>query len=239
MTRLVIVGGSDAGISAALRARELDPGGRVDMLLADRWPNFSIGGLPYLLSGEVAQTGDLAHRTLAEIEAAGIFVHLEHRALRVDADRKVVLARDAGGAAVDFEYDAVVLATGAEPQRPPIAGLQLDGVHQLHTIDDALAVAARLVSPHMRRAVIVGGGYPYSATPTRHRVRVDDRVEVFAMCAIDALGIAFMVGEPTRVTSTDPAPANRSRSPSRSASRRRGHRARRWSSRAAKQAARA
>jgi NADPH-dependent 2,4-dienoyl-CoA reductase/sulfur reductase-like enzyme len=67
MTRLVIVGGSDAGISAALRAREVDPSARVDLLLSDRWPNYSICGLPYLISGEVAETTDLAHRTRSEI----------------------------------------------------------------------------------------------------------------------------------------------------------------------------
>ena len=46
--RLVVVGGSDAGISAGLRARELTPATEVALLLADRHPNFSICGLPLL-----------------------------------------------------------------------------------------------------------------------------------------------------------------------------------------------
>ena len=52
--RLLIVGGSDAGTSAALSARSLDPDCDVDVLLEDRFPNFSVCGLPFLLSGEVA-----------------------------------------------------------------------------------------------------------------------------------------------------------------------------------------
>jgi NADPH-dependent 2,4-dienoyl-CoA reductase/sulfur reductase-like enzyme len=51
--RLVAIGGSDAGIQAALRARELDPSADVTVLLADAYPNFSICGIPYYVSGEV------------------------------------------------------------------------------------------------------------------------------------------------------------------------------------------
>ncbi|MEU4195690.1 alkylmercury lyase family protein [Kribbella sp. NPDC026611] len=54
-----------------------------------------------------------------------------------------------------------------------------------------------------------GGGeivvaYPFSALPTRHRVRIAGQVDVYAMCAIDALGIAPMLGRPTSIRSSDP-----------------------------------
>lgn len=45
--------------------------------------------------------------------------------------------------------------------------------------------------------------YPFSTRPTRHRVRIADRVEVHAMCAIDALGISAMLGQDTRIESLD------------------------------------
>ena len=48
---LVMIGGSDAGISAALRARELDPAADVSVVLEDAYPNFSICGIPYYVSG--------------------------------------------------------------------------------------------------------------------------------------------------------------------------------------------
>jgi NADPH-dependent 2,4-dienoyl-CoA reductase/sulfur reductase-like enzyme len=72
VSSLLIVGGSDAGISAALRALELAPGTQVTVIAADAYPNFSICGLPYYLSGEVADWRSLAHRTTAELEESGI-----------------------------------------------------------------------------------------------------------------------------------------------------------------------
>jgi len=66
--KLVVIGGSDAGISASLRAKELSPNTEVTLILADRYPNFSICGLPFYLSGEVSDWNTLAHRTADEIE---------------------------------------------------------------------------------------------------------------------------------------------------------------------------
>lgn len=51
--KLLIIGGSDAGISAALKAKELKPELKVQILLADEYPNLSICGIPYAVSGEV------------------------------------------------------------------------------------------------------------------------------------------------------------------------------------------
>jgi NADPH-dependent 2,4-dienoyl-CoA reductase/sulfur reductase-like enzyme len=71
--RLLVVGGSDAGISAALRARELDPPVEVSLLVADWYPNFSICGLPYHVSGDVPDWRRLAHhRSLQELHATGM-----------------------------------------------------------------------------------------------------------------------------------------------------------------------
>ena len=52
---LVATGGSDAGITAALRARELDPAVEATVLVADPYSTVSICGIPYLVSGEVAR----------------------------------------------------------------------------------------------------------------------------------------------------------------------------------------
>lgn len=62
--KLLIIGGSDAGISAALKAKELKPELKVQILLADEYPNLSICGIPYAVSGEVPDWHLLAHRNL-------------------------------------------------------------------------------------------------------------------------------------------------------------------------------
>ena len=159
---VVVVGGSDAGISAALRLREYDPAAGVTMLVADMYPNFSICGIPYHLSGEIPDWRDLAHRTLAEIEATGIQVRVNHVATAIDAVRKVVTATT-DETTVEFPYDRLVIGTGAEPLRPPIGGLErlgpADGVHLLHTIDEARGLDADLLRRGSRRVVIIGAGY--------------------------------------------------------------------------------
>ena len=94
MSHLVIVGGSDAGISAALRARELDASTHVTLLVEDIFPNYSICGLPFYVSGEVPAVHLLAHRTQEEITNAGIDTLLAHTVLAVDPDAHRVTARD-------------------------------------------------------------------------------------------------------------------------------------------------
>lgn len=70
---------------------------------------------------------------------------------------------------------------------------------------DALALlAARDLVHRDRESGAVAVAYPFSAAPTRHHVALAPGVAVFAMCAIDALGIAFMLNQPAHVSSSDP-----------------------------------
>ena len=90
--RFLIIGGSDAGISAALRARELSPDAQIDVLLKDDFPNYSICGLPFYLSGETPDWHSLAHRT----EFDGISIRRGHRATRIDPAAKTVAVQIEG-----------------------------------------------------------------------------------------------------------------------------------------------
>jgi NADPH-dependent 2,4-dienoyl-CoA reductase/sulfur reductase-like enzyme len=156
--RLLVIGGSDAGIAAALRARELDPAVEATVVVADAFPNFSICGLPYYLSGDVPDWRGLAHRTTSDLEQAGLRLLLDHTAQAIDPAGKQVTVTDAGGGERQLGYDRLVVATGAVPVRPPIDGLDLPGVHVLHTMGDTFALHQALTAG-ARSAVIVGGGY--------------------------------------------------------------------------------
>jgi NADPH-dependent 2,4-dienoyl-CoA reductase/sulfur reductase-like enzyme len=163
---LVAIGGSDAGISAALRARELDPSTEVTVVVADAYPNFSICGIPYYVSGEVTHWRNLAHRTLEELAATGMQVRLDTRVTAIDVDGHGLAVVDGSGEEDRLAYDQLVVGTGAVPARPPIDGLVgrgalgvEDGVHLLHSMGDTFALMRTLEEAEPASAVIVGAGY--------------------------------------------------------------------------------
>ncbi len=159
MTKLLILGGSDAGISAALRAKEVDPTTNVTVVVADRFPNYSICGLPFYLSGEVPDWHWLAHRTAEDITREGIHLLLDSTAQAIDPANHLVTMLDEAGKTRQLPYDRLVIATGAVPVRPHILGIDLPGVYLLRSMQDSFAVHEYLDTRAPRSAVIVGGGY--------------------------------------------------------------------------------
>lgn len=163
---LLAIGGSDAGISAALRARELDPSVDVTVLVADEYPNFSICGIPYLVSGEVTHWTNLAHRTIDDLQATGMRVALNTRATSIDTVGRQVHTIDADDHTSSLSFDQLVVGTGARSVRPPIGGLSgddalgpADGVHLLHSMGDTFDILRSIDRLAPERAVIVGAGY--------------------------------------------------------------------------------
>jgi NADPH-dependent 2,4-dienoyl-CoA reductase/sulfur reductase-like enzyme len=144
---------------AALRARELDPAVEVTMLVADRFPNFSVCGLPFYVSGEVADWRSLAHRSAEEIAKRGIDLRLDHSAVRLSPGAKTVVAVDGSGRESTFVYDTVIVATGARPRVGHIEGVDLPGVYPLHTMEDSFKVRTHLDELRVKQALIVGSGY--------------------------------------------------------------------------------
>jgi NADPH-dependent 2,4-dienoyl-CoA reductase/sulfur reductase-like enzyme len=160
---LIAIGGSDAGISAALRARELDPSVDVTVVVADRYPNFSICGIPYFFSGEVQPWQSLAHRTAADLEATGMQLRLDTFATEIDVAGQRLTVRDAQGVESQLSYDELMVGTGALPSAAGIVGLDTlgpdDGVHVLHSMGDTFALDRHLTERNPESAIIIGAGY--------------------------------------------------------------------------------
>ena len=156
-TEMLIIGGSDAGISAALRARELNATIKITMILADEFPNLSICGIPYAVSKEVTQWQNLAHRTVDDLKAYDIDFYMNTWATAIDAEKHTVTALR-GDDQMTFTYDKLMVGTGAVPKELPIAGGGA-GIHVLHTMGDFFDIEAQLVQHQPKRAAIVGAGY--------------------------------------------------------------------------------
>jgi NADPH-dependent 2,4-dienoyl-CoA reductase/sulfur reductase-like enzyme len=95
--QIVAIGGSEAGISAALRGRELDPTAQFTVLVADAYPNFSICGIPYYVSGEVTRWTNMAHRTAADPAATGMQVLTDTLATRINVNEHTLDILDRAG----------------------------------------------------------------------------------------------------------------------------------------------
>ncbi len=157
--RILILGGSDAGTMAALRIRELDPSIRPRMVLADDYPNFSICGIPFLLSKEVAQYSDLAHRTREDIESLGIDLMPKTRALAIDPDARTCRIRHPDDREENLEFDRLIMGVGAQSIRPPIEGLDQEGVFTLRWMEEARAIDRFIDERQARSVILIGGGY--------------------------------------------------------------------------------
>ena len=158
-SKILIVGGSDAGLSAALRIRELDSTITPTVVLTDEYPNFSICGIPFYLSHEVPDYWHLAHRTRSEIEALGIDVRTSTRAIAIDPKSKTCHLRFRNQSHQEVQYDKLIIGTGAESIKPGIAGLNQPGVFTLRWIDEARAINRYIEEHRARSVVLVGAGY--------------------------------------------------------------------------------
>ena len=149
--RFPIIGGSDAGISAALRAHEIDPHAEITALLEDDFPNYSICGLPFYLIGETPDWRTLAHRT----EYDGITIRRGDRATGIDTTSKLVEVLSQSSGKITPPYDKLLIGTGASPGQPHIEGWQLPGVFLLHTMADSFAMNHYVETEKPRRAVML------------------------------------------------------------------------------------
>ena len=85
---------------------------KVSLLVADSYPNFSICGIPYYVSGEVSDWRDLAHRGVDDLEALGIDLLLDHRVTELHLNgNSLRFAHSGNGRSGTLDYDRLVIAT--------------------------------------------------------------------------------------------------------------------------------
>jgi NADPH-dependent 2,4-dienoyl-CoA reductase/sulfur reductase-like enzyme len=158
---MVVVGGDAAGMSAATQARRRRTPAELEIVAFERGPHvsYSACGLTYYAGDVVKDWRDLVARTAEEFASQDIEVHTGHEVDAIDLEARRVRVRDRdAGQVVEEAWDVLVVATGSEPVRPPIDGIDLPGVYGLSVLQDGIELR-RAVDAGPERAVIVGGGY--------------------------------------------------------------------------------
>ena len=159
MPRLVVIGGGAAGMSAASAARRVAPGLDVTVCEAGSFAAYGMCGIPYYLGG-VVDTADrlLAYPAEEFTGHRGIELWLRTRVTAIDPDARRLRVSGEGRPDV-LGYDVLVVATGADPVRPPVPGAGHDRVFTVRSLDEAITLRRLLDTGAVRRAIVVGAGY--------------------------------------------------------------------------------
>src|SRR5258706_9883911 len=158
--RLLVIGGVAAGLSAASRARRLDPNVQITVLEKGPHVSYSACGLPYFLAGQVREASDLVVHDVAFFrEKREIEVFTGHEAVEIELGRRRVRAviRETGQEKA-FHFDRLIVATGAIADfRLQIADCKT--AFNANTLGGAMALQQFLMQAKPRRAVVLGAGY--------------------------------------------------------------------------------
>lgn len=164
--RIVVVGGSAAGPKAAAKARRLDEFAQITLI--QREPELSMAscGFPYYVGGTfddrnllVCTPAGIPRDPTFYGKAKRIEALVETEAVEIDRAAKTVTCQHLPtGERKTIPYDRLVIATGARPLRPEAPGLELEGVHTLHSMADADALRAVRDAHKTTKAIVVGGG---------------------------------------------------------------------------------
>jgi CoA-dependent NAD(P)H sulfur oxidoreductase len=158
--RFVVIGGDAAGMSAASRAKRLDPGLDVTVLEKTADVSYSACGMPYNIADAERSLEDLVVRS-AEVfrQQAGIDLRTGHQVTHIDPDHGTVSGTADDSRAFEIAYDRLLIATGATPIMPDLPGFDQSGVMALKSLEQGRRIKAWIEDHGVRRVLIIGMGY--------------------------------------------------------------------------------
>jgi NADPH-dependent 2,4-dienoyl-CoA reductase/sulfur reductase-like enzyme/rhodanese-related sulfurtransferase len=159
--KLLVIGGVAGGATAAARARRLNEQAQIILFERGEHISFANCGLPYYIGGLIEKRDSLLVTTReAFMKRYNIDVRVFSEVVAIHRDKKEVEVRDmVSGRIYKESYDKIILAPGAEPVKPKIPGMGLEGIFHLRSIPDSDRIKEMLDTRGPQSAVIVGGGY--------------------------------------------------------------------------------
>ena len=148
----VIIGAGPAGVVAAETLRRYDPQSDITILGGEPEPPYSRMAIPYLLVENIDERGTYLRQTDGHYDSIGI--NYRHgKVAGIYAGHKTVKLEDGE----ELSFDRLLIATGATPIAPPIDGIDLPGVHNCWTLEDARNIMR--IASNGDPVVLVGAGF--------------------------------------------------------------------------------
>ncbi|MBQ8874456.1 MAG: FAD-dependent oxidoreductase, partial [Bacteroides sp.] len=158
--KYLIVGGVAGGATAAARIRRNTEQAEIILFEKGQYISYANCGLPYYIGGVIEERDRLFVQTP---EAFGkrfnIDVRVNSEVTRIEVDKKLVHVRTSDGREYTESYDKLLLSPGASPVRPPLPGIDSEGIFTLRNVADTDRIKNYMQTNPVKRAVIVGGGF--------------------------------------------------------------------------------
>lgn len=157
--KIIIVGGVAGGMSAATRLRRLKEDAEIIIFEKGPFVSFANCGLPYYVSGEIAEREDLLVQTPESLKARfRLDVRPFHEVTVISPDQHIVTVRHDGKEFTE-SYDKLILSPGAKPFVPPIEGLETaENTYTLRNVPDLDEIMLAL-EKQLKEAVVIGAGF--------------------------------------------------------------------------------
>ena len=158
--KYLIIGGVAGGATAAARLRRIDENSEIILLEKGKYISYANCGLPYYIGGIISQRDRLLVQTPESFARRfRIDVRTEQEAKHIDPARRIVQICNKAGQKYEESYDRLLLSPGSIPVRPPLPGIDTEGIFTLRTVDDTDRIKAYIAHTHPKHAIIVGAGF--------------------------------------------------------------------------------
>ena len=158
--KYVIIGGVAGGATAAARIRRVDERGDIVLIEKGEHISYANCGLPYYIGGVIEQRERLLLQTPEGLgQRLNIDVRVNSEVIAIDRAARTVAVRRADGSTYTESYDRLLLSPGASPVRPPLPGIDIEGIFTLRNVADTDAIKGYMERHGVKRAVVVGAGF--------------------------------------------------------------------------------
>lgn len=158
--KYVIIGGVAGGATAAARLRRVDEKSDILLLEKGKYISYANCGLPYYIGGVIDEREKLLVQTPASFgRRFRVDVRVENEVIAIHPQNKTITVRTVDGGEYEEIYDKLLLSPGATPVRPPLEGIDSEGIFTLRNVEDTDRIKSYLTEHAVKRAVVVGAGF--------------------------------------------------------------------------------